>query len=351
MPLTLAVSGLTTTEKTALVSAIKSKASQLTIAWTLYWESSEFPSEPDALLYCAKRDEGRRWSHKLKNSRSLFIEVLPPLESTPSEVPLFVRMPFNPQDIVEALNIAAKRVLAFELEESKTAPTSSKEERVDIQLVARGASRVPSLILTLYAIFQGSDPSRFYKIKQAMTDNPIEIWCWPDLQMYWSSVSEEQILDQLDAQFDVYNCQGKKEALTVKNGQSRSSVGLLWKAGLRAFKTSEILPWFSYDNKISLLRWPQLPIEARTIPVIRIFSKLTYTDATFAELLTELKLSRKDLSSIVNGLIMNGDITKAKDIRPAPSLHKKSEDPEQILFLKALSLRCSESLERSVQHL
>lgn len=353
MPLTLAVAGLTSAEKAALVSAIKAKATSLTHAWTLFWEPSDFPAAPDGLLYCPKRDEGRRWAERLSHESSLLIAALPPLESTPSEVPLFVRMPFKPQDIVEALNIAAKRIMAKAPEESEAAPLNNREEKVDIQVAARGASRVSPIVLMLYAVFHGAEKSRFYKIRQIHTIGtaPIEIWCWPDLELYWSATPDDQLLIQDEALYEIYNCQGKRESLSAKAQEVRHSGPLLWRSGTRAFKTAEILPWFPADQKMTLARWPDLPIEARTVPLIRIFCRLTRADATFTELLSELKIGRKDLSAVVNGLIMSGDLIRAKEPRAtAFSPSNINIDPEQALFLRALALRCAESLDKAIEN-
>jgi hypothetical protein len=280
--------------------------------------------------------------------------ALPPLESTPSEVPLFVRMPFKPGDIVEALNLAAKRVMSGIPEESSSAPSGAAEEKVDIQIMGRGISRVDPLVLMLYAVFQGSEKTRFFKIRHVLVGSePVEVWCWPDLGLYWSNVSEEQLLARSDCAFDVLNCQGKRDALSQKSHALRPANALLWRAGVRAFKTAEILPWFPNDQKLSLCRWPDLPKEARTIPMIRIFSKLTRADASFSELLTELKIGRKDLTSVVNGLIMTGDLVKAKAPKPsavpAQIQAPVNMDPDQALFIRALALRCAEALDKSIE--
>ena len=73
MPLTLAVAGLNAAEKASLVAAIKAKAQSLTTAWTLVWEPSDFPENPDGLLYCPKRDEGRRWADRLQRHPSCLL--------------------------------------------------------------------------------------------------------------------------------------------------------------------------------------------------------------------------------------------------------------------------------------
>jgi len=353
MPLTLAVAGLTSVEKSALVSAIKAKSTSLTHAWTLFWEPSDFPASPDGLLYCPKRDEGRRWAERFAHESSLLIAALPPLESTPSEVPLFVRMPFRPQDIVEALNIAAKRILAHSPEESEAAPLTTREEKVEIQVLPRGASRVSPIVLMLFAVFHGAEKSRFYKIRQTQTigTTPVEIWCWPDFDLYWCSTPDAQLLAQDQALYEIYNCQGKRESLSAKAQEVRHAGPLLWRAGTRAFKTAEILPWFPADQKMTLSRWPDLPIEARTLPLIRIFCRLTRADATFTELLSELKIGRKDLSAVVNGLIMSGDLSRSKEPRAtAFSPANIYIDPEQALFLRALSLRCAESFDKAIEN-
>lgn len=354
MPLTLAVAGLTASEKASLLSAIKAKAQSLTTAWTLVWEPSDFPENPDGLLYCPKRDEGRRWADRLKLHPScLLLAALPPLESTPSEVPLFVRMPFKPQDIVDALNLAAKRIQAHRPADPLESVSGSREEKIDIHVAVRGASRVDPLALALYAIFHQADKSRFYKIKQAQATigkPSVEIWCWPDLGLYWSALPEAQILAQSDAAFELYHCLGKRDALSSNAHDLRNSGPLLWRSGTRAFKTAELLPWLSADCKLALLRWPDLPKEARSVALIRILSRLTRSDATFTELLTELKTARKDLSSVVNGLILSGDLARGAEGRPAPAAAAPIRvDPEQSLFLRALALRCAQSLDREIE--
>lgn len=354
LTLTLAVAGLTPSEKSALVAAIKAKAQTLTTAWTLLWELSEFPDEPDGLLYCPKREEGQRLAARYKKRPScLLIAALPPLEATPSEVPLFVRMPFKPQDIVDTLNVAAKRILARMPEESASSPASSREEKVDIQITVRGASRVDPLTLMLYAVFHGADKTRFYKIRQVNAppgETPVEIWCWPDLDLYWTPLADEHAITGADATFEVFNCPGKRESLSSKAHELRPSGALLWGAGTRAFKTAELLPWLHADVKMALVRWPDLPREARSIPLIRILSRLTRADATFSELLVELKTARKDLTMVVNGLIMSGDLTLAAESRPlVPEPARDHMDPEQSLFLRSLALRVNEALGTAIE--
>jgi hypothetical protein len=349
MPLTLAVAGLSASEKGALVAAIKAQSHALSTAWTLFWDPSQFPERPDGLLYCAKREEGRLWAARLGRGPCLLLAALPPDEATPSEVPLFVRMPFAPQAIVEALNIAAQRVFSAAPAESASAPAGA-EERVEARVDFRGASRVDPFALLLFAVFHGGDRTRFYKLRQLPSPaRPcgVELWCWPDLNQYWSEASEAQILAAAAQGYDVFNCRGKPEALAQKSDLLRPAGPLLWRAGSRAFKTSELLPWLAPDQKIALRRWPELPAQARTPSVLRALRRLCQADASFAELLRELGMGRKDLSAFVNALLLSGDGTRAGEPRganpPARRAHERA-DPEQELFLAALSLRCADAL-------
>ena len=348
MPLTLAVAGLSSAEKGALVGAIKAQSHALTTAWTLFWDPSQFPSRPDGLLYCAKREEGRQWASKLARSPCLLVAALPPNEAAPSEVPLFVRMPFSPHDIVDALNIAAQRVFSAAPSESPSAP-SSPEERVEARVDFRGASRVDPLALLLLAVFHGGDRSRFYKLRQSptpATPDGVEIWCWPDMELYWSNASDDDILAAGGQGYAVYNCRGKPEALTEKSQSLRPAGALLWRAGARAFKTAELLPWLAPEHKIALRRWPQLPPEARSLPTLRALRRLCSHEASFAELLREHAMGRKELCSLFNALLISGDGARVAEPRARPPSPKPAPtDAEQELFLASLALRCEESLQ------
>lgn len=351
MPFTLAVAGLSSAEQTALVAAIKAKAPLLSAAWTLLWESDDFPERPDALLYCPKREEGRLWAERLAKNDCLLIAALPPQDTTPSEVPLFARMPFKPQEIVDALNVAARRIRARLPDESATSPQGDREERVEVNSAVRGAGRVDPLAFVLHAVFRIADKTRFYKIRQtqgAPGRALAEIWCWPDLDLYWCALPESDISGGVEAIFEVFNCPGKREALRSKVAELRRPGSLLWRAGTRAFKTAELLPWFQVDAKMTLTRWPELPLDARGVSLIRILSRLTRADATFGELLAELKTTRKDLAMVVNGLLMSGDLVRSNEPRPLAVDPDKHMDPEQALFLSALALRCAETLSESI---
>lgn len=346
MPLHLAVAGLTAAEKATLVSSLKAQASKLSHAWTLHWDPDDFPSAPEALLYCPRREDGRLWASKLKGGSTLLIAALPPLEGTPSEVPLFIRMPFKPQETVDTLNVAAKRLAAQQALESSSVP-AVREEPVELQFQFRGADRISSLTLGLFAIFHNAEKTRFLKIR---ADQGTEIWCWPDLDLYWSDLSEDELLALSDHQWRVFNCQGKREALSLKSSQVRPASSLLWHAGFRAFKTAEILPWFSPEGRLSLRRWPDLPKDARTIPLIRILARLTRYPATFSELISELRIGRKDLCGCLNALLMQGHLGRApKDFPSAPPHQEPPIDPEETLFLRSLSLKCADDLESAIE--
>ena len=351
MPFTLAVAGLSSAEQAALVEAIKNKASLLSVAWTLLWNPDDFPERPDALLYCPKHDEGKLWAERLGKTECLLLAALPPHDTTPSEVPLFVRMPFNPQEIIDALNVAARRIRGRLPEEPASSPQGDIEERVEIMLAARGAARVDPLALVLYAVFRTADKDRFYKIRQTQSAPgcPLaEIWCWPDLGLYWCALAESDISGGMEAVFEVFNCPGKRDALRSKTLDLRRSGALLWRAGTRAFKTAELLPWFQVDAKMMLTRWPELPLDARGVALIRILSRLTRAEATFGELLAQLRTTRKDLAMVVNGLVMSGDLVRSLDPRALLPEPEARVDPEQALFLSALGLRCAENLSDAI---
>lgn len=349
MPLLLAVAGLRSSEQAALASVLKAKADALNASWTLFWESSAFPERPHAVLYCPQREEGLAWSERLRSQGAVPIAAPLAQSSAPSDAPLFARMPFRPQQVVEALNAAAKRIRAQAPEESPAAPRRGREERVELQFDFKNAQRVSSLALCLFAVFQNSDQTQFFKLR-SKGPQPREIWCWPELRCYWSALPEPLAASDHGADYEVFNCSGKKEALAEKQGQLRPASGLLWIAGSRAFKTAETLPWFPLDARLSLTRWPDIPKSARSVALTRALARLTRSEPTFSELLLEQNISRRDLCSIVNGLIMSGCLRKTREPtrKEAPAPARESEEA---LFLKTLSLRCTRALELALDAL
>lgn len=349
MPLLLAVAGLRSSEQAALVSVLRAKADALSCSWTLFWDAHAFPERLDAVLYCPQREEGRLWAERLGALGAVPIAAPLAQSAAPSDAPLFARMPFRPQQVVEALNAAAKRIRAAAPEESPSAPRRGAEERVELHFDFKNAERVSSLALCLFAVFQSADQTQFFKLR-SKGPRPREIWCWPDRRQYWSALPEPVAASDHDGAYEVFNCSGKKEALAEKEGQLRPASGLLWIAGARAFKTAETLPWFPLDSRLALARWPEIPKSARSTQLTRVLTRLTRSEPSFVELLGELKISRRDLCSAINGLIMSGCLRKTREPTrkelPAPE-----RDPEEALFLKALSLRCVASLEAALQAL
>lgn len=345
MPLLLAIAGLTSSEQAAFVAALRDKANLLSCPWTLFSDSKRFPEKPDALFYCPQREEGRRFRDQFKDSSTLCIAAIPAGHGAPSEVPLFARMPFQGQDVVETLNVAALRIRLSDPIDSPAAPKQSDEEKVELQFAFKNHQRVPSLALSLFAVFQTSSKSQFFKLRSLDAQGLVrrEIWCWPDLELYWSALSDEETANDPDGHYEVFNCSGKKQALAEKQAELRPSSSLLWRSGFKAFKTAETLPWFSLDGKLSLSRWPFIPKDARSEQLLRILTRLTQSEATFLELLNELRISRRDLCSTVNALVLSGCLQKTREAsRAVPA--KPLWDPESDLFLKALSLKCAKSL-------
>lgn len=349
MPLSLAVAGLNSAERAELMSALRVKAEALSCSWTIFLAPDEFPEKPDALLYCPQREDGRKWAARLAKLGALPIGALLAQNAAPSEVPLFTRMPFVPQDVADTLNVAAKRIRLSEPSESLAAPKNASEERVELQFSFKNHQRVHSLALCLFAVFQNSGKTQFLKLRSKGPE-PREIWCWPDLELYWSAQAEESIALDSESVYEVFNCSGKKAALLEKAAELRPSSALLWRVGAKAFKTAETLPWFALDGKLSLARWPDIPKDCRSMQLIRILARLTRCETSFVDLLTELRLGRKDLCSAVNGLIMTGCMQKVKE-PTRQRLAAEAMDPEEALFLKALALRCTESLEEALEHL
>lgn len=346
MPLLLAIAGLRSSEQTALVSVLRAKADALSCSWSLFSDPASFPERPDAVLYCPEREEGQMWAKRLRSRGALPIAAPLAQSSAPSDSPLFARMPFRPQQVVDALNAAAKRIQAEQPEESPSAPKSGREERVELRFDFKNAQRVSSLSLCLFAVFQNSDQSQFFKLR-SKGPKPREIWCWPDRRLYWSALPESVAAADHDSVYEVFNCSGKKEALAQKQNELRSASGLLWIAGSRAFKTAETLPWFALDARLSLARWPDIPKAARSVQLIRVLARLTRSEPTFSELLAELHIGRRDLCSALNGLIMSGCLRKTRE--PAlQELPVAERDPEEALFLKSLGLRCTASLEQAL---
>ena len=110
MPLSLAVAGLNPQQKAALAQSLRSKADDLTTTWTLYWEPEEYPSQIDALLYFVDNTVGMMWQKKVQDSKkTILIALHSATDSNPSSQTLFVRMPFDADELVKTLNTVAKK--------------------------------------------------------------------------------------------------------------------------------------------------------------------------------------------------------------------------------------------------
>ncbi len=351
MPLSLAIAGLTPQESSILITVLRARSADLAEPWTVFFEPAEFPEKPDAILYCPKRDDGRYWFSQFAAS-SIPIAAMPPLEASPPEVPLFLRMPFRPQDTIDTLNLAAKRVRAqkISLEERPSASGApTVETPMDLQIPAGGTGGASSLSLSLYAVFREADKLGFYKIRRSDHDGhpPCEIWCWPEFGLYWSSAPEETLVSDFDGIYQIWACPFPRKSLSEKSTEIRSSSALLWRVGNRAIRTSELLPWIPKDAPISLAYWPELPRDSWRLSNIRALARLSLGDATFAQLLAELQAGRKDLCKTLNGLALLGAIepvSKTPVAKPAPL----ALEPEEAIFLKSLALHCSDSLDRAV---
>lgn len=351
MSLTLVVAGLSSQEKAMLVTVLRAKSEELTDPWTVFWDPSEFPQNPDVLLYCPKRDEGREWFSSLATKGTLPIAAMPPLEASPPEVPLFLRMPFRPQDTADTLNLASKRVRAERpsVEERPQGPLPLVETPIDLQVPFGSANRISSLSLALYAVFREADKTGFYKLRRSDHDGKasFEVWCWPEFGLYWSDADETALFSDFEGVYQIWACPMPKKSLSEKAKEVRHASSLLWRVGTRAIRTAELLPWIHADSPLLLSHWPDLPRDAWTISNIRALVRLTFSEATFGQMLSELQASRKDLCKTLNGLALLGAVApvpRASREKPAPI----ALEPEEAIFLKSLALHCSESLDKAV---
>lgn len=356
--LTLASFGLTAQEKTVLRSILVAKSSGLNSPWTFFLDESEAPQNPSAFLCPVHRPEGEAAMLRL-GGLSVPIVVTPPGSASPSSG-FHLKTPFRPQDIADTLNnVAASLKMAIatnpEADDSaqpsparwQAASNQGEPGEVRLDLLAAfpgGASKVSGLALAIFGAFQKADKKQFYKIKRVGGPIEREIWCWPDLDLYWSDLPEDVACYDPDGEYEVWLCNDKREALNLKADRVRAAHNFLWRAGWRSKKTAELLPWFPADHKISLASWPDMPKDMRTPSIIRALLRLVRSEISLAEMIVEMKMPRKDACCFVNSLIMCG---KAVSV-PAATRQKKPAmtlEPDEAVFLRSLAIVVFERLE------
>lgn len=339
MALSLAVAGLNAQQKAALAESLRAKANDLSATWTIYWEADEYPAVPDALMYYIYNNSAITQRKKLKDKASQIIAIQNNSDSRPSEESLFVRMPFNSEELVRALNVVAKKIkLQSKWHESVRQPNI--QEHVELQFSFTGANRVNKLSLYIYALYQEADKASFYKIKSKNSN--WELWCFPDIESYWFNGTEDELWAASSDELVVYRSPGKAQALEEKRMALGNSNDLIWQAGVRSYKTAELLPFFGTKARFHLKRYPIVPQWARSELCLRVLLLLNRKDMDLAEVLTIIGAGRKEVCQTLNALIMTGCVVRAKE--PYWQCNELSSlEPEEEIFYRSLCLKLQEA--------
>ena len=336
MPLTLAVSALTQTEKSQFIAVLKGRAQDLSCAWTLFWEPADFPPKVDAVIYCPKRSDSKTLAEQLVSKGSLPIAALLPQDSTASEVPLFVRMPFKPQEVVETLNAAAKRLLA-----EKPFGDLSADSDLSVDVINETLSF--PLAVALHRVFRsGLITADIVKIKK--NESAREIICWPELELYWSYESEAFVSSDSEGSYSIHPAVKPKETLDAKGSTVRKVEGLLWRTGLMGFAPGALFPGLMWNMPLELLFWPDIPYSLRHESAVRLIRRLSLSPASMDVLFEESHLSRPKITAFVNALLVSGAVRKASTL--AVHLQTKFDSVEEDIFTHSLALRVFEKLDQ-----
>lgn len=339
MALTLAVAGLNAQQKAALAESLRAKASDLLSTWTIYWEQEEYPSEPDALMYYIYNNSALVFRKKLKDKSSQIIAIQNMSDSRPSEESLFVRMPFNSDDLVHTLNVVSKKIkLQNKWHESIEQP--NVQEHVELQFSFTGSNRVNKLALYIYALYREADKTSFYKIKNK--SGTWELWCFPDIESYWFNGTDAELWSASSDDLLVYRSPGKALALEQKRMALGDSNDLIWQSGVRSYKTAELLPFLGSKVRFHLKRYPKVPSWARSELCLKTILLLNRKDMDLSELLTIIGAGRKEVCQTLNALIMTGCVIKAKE--PYWQCNELSSlESEEEIFYRTLCLKLQEN--------
>ncbi len=342
MSFSLAVAGFTAQEKSALIKILKEHSSHLNSIWTLYWRPQEYPAHLDALLFNAHSAEGQEWHQKNLKTKVIPIAVYDPKHIAPSTTSLFIRQPFDPAALIHTLNTCAKRLQHL----AKSTPvelTPFEAEELELQFSFPNVHLVSKISLFLYAIYHQAPKDYFYKILSKSTD--LEIWCFPKQLTYWSNRSEKIIANLTDSDLQLIRHNHAEQAILQKHNHTLSANNLLWHTGLKAMRSTELLPFFSSYTALGLKRYPIVPENARTKNTILILLQLTRNPTSVAHLLTYLNRGRKEVYQVLNALIMIDALERYSHALP---INPPSVDftPEHIIFLRSLSLKLQEELDK-----
>ena len=334
MPLTLAVASLSQTEKSQFIAVLKGRAQDLSCAWTLFWEPKDFPQKVDAVIYCPKRPDSKLIADKLAARGALPIAALPPMDATASEVPLFVRMPFKPQEVVETLNAAAKRILAAK-------PFDEVEDDDDDGPGIDPETAYP-LPVALHRIYRSGHVSASC-VKLRKVESARELLCWPELELYWSYESESHLSSDSDGLYLLAPVQNPKDLLESKAAELRPIEPFLWKSAAKGFLPGALFPGLSWSMPLEMLFWPFIPPEHRTENAIRILRRISLAPASMEQIHEETRMPKSAISQCVNALLVSGALRKSQTVDRLPAVECQSL--EEIMFCKSLSYRLFETLE------
>lgn len=332
MPITLAIVALTPDEKNGFINVLKNRAADLNTAWTLFWGEDEFPEKVDAVFYCPKREESKKLASKLIFNGALPIAIILPNDLAASEVPLFIRLPFTPDNVIETLNATARRILSVVINDDPV--DFDPDEEIDDAF---------SLPVALHKVFRsGTIKSNFVKIKKE--DNTREILCWQDIDKYFAIESENFLSTDNEGIYEIYPAPNGKEILSRYMDKTKNASSLLWLAGRNGFSQNILFPGLNWDMKLDLISWPEIPSQFQNEQTVRIIRELTFNTFSMKDIYSIFHLNKNELINLFNSLVVSGVIQKASNNR-FKNMNKSSV--EEIIFLKALSNKIFNLLEES----
>lgn len=346
MSLFINLSGLTPQEENQFKELISTYSNDLFSSWIVFNDSQKkiFP-KPDVLIF-SNSDEGLSSYHQLLHSSTFLIctpslaHPNPPPESLYSKL----RFPFHKESIISLLNQISQHL--HKLYHPKFNQTRFHEELVHIQYNIPNLRKTPVILLFLYSIFQNPSPHTIFKIRKSSSKiaQSFDLFCFPDRKQIASTLLLSDLIYRLyhpEAHLDEYHISkiqpsNRIEFERILAPTLQNSDPFFWRLGMKAYKTSDLLPWVKSDTPLVLDRWPLLHSGQYQPFAIDVMARLSQKPQTLPDLINHFSSKRKDICDILNALIMTHSIS--------PSALNTSNPNASIAIIKQYLLSYGKSL-------